>query len=337
MQGAASLEASSRGCQIRMDRPTVARWRGIASFLVVGSLLASTLAPAVLVAARAAPPAAARAPLPKPSLETTLTAVWPGPEPSLLGPVAHRPIAAAGDAGSAITPTVRREPDSTPPATPPMPGCDVGRAAARPAAVVHHGPRDQKVVALTFDDGWDPGNTMRILATLEHFQVNATFFPLGRAVQLYPSVWQAVAKAGFPIADHSYDHPHLNELCFASQLAQLTRPQQIMVDVLGAAPFDVMRPPYGDYDWNTRLAANAAGDVNVVLWDVDTRDWSGISRFGIARAAETGQEGSIVLMHTFVRATAAALPHIIWTYRKRGFTFVTIGQLLGLGGPVPYP
>ncbi|HXI45657.1 MAG TPA: hypothetical protein VNH13_05105, partial [Candidatus Acidoferrales bacterium] len=97
------------------------------------------------------------------------------------------------------------------------------------------------------------------------------------------------------------------------------------------------RPPYGAYDLNTRLAASAAGDPNLVLWDIDTRDWSGVSRFAVARAALAGGNGSIVLMHTFPHATAAALVHIIYGYRQRGYRFVTIGQLLGLGGPVPYP
>jgi peptidoglycan/xylan/chitin deacetylase (PgdA/CDA1 family) len=308
-----------------MDRPTAARWREIASLLVVGSLLASTLAPAVIVSASPLSPATADATAATPTPGSVLTAVLQGP-PGVIG---------VGGPGT----SARKPPD--PPATSakaePRSGCEPAPATVRPAKVVHHGPRDQKVVALTFDDGWDPGNTMKILAILEHYKVNATFFPIGRAVHLFPSVWKAVAAGGFPIGDHSYDHPHLKGLCFAGQLSQLTRPQATMLDVLGAEPFDIMRPPYGAYDYNTRLAASAAGDPSLILWDVDTRDWDGLSRFQIARLAEAGHEGSIILMHTFVHATAAALPHIIYTYWKLGYRFVTVGQLLGLGGPVPYP
>jgi peptidoglycan/xylan/chitin deacetylase (PgdA/CDA1 family) len=97
-----------------------------------------------------------------------------------------------------------------------------------------------------------------------------------------------------------------------------------------------MRPPYGTYDRMTRYAATAAGEARVVLWDVDTRDWSGISWRAVAHTALTGTSGSIVLMHTMPTVTASALTHIIAGYRLRGFTFVTVGQLLGIDGPVPF-
>ena len=311
-----------------MDRPTVARWRELAALLVAGSLLASTLAPAVIVSASPLGPVSADA-TGSPSLDSAFVPTASHPGSMAAGDV--------GTVGPGSAPRDVADPPRPVPVDQTSSACEHAPLTVHPAKVVHHGPRDQKVVALTFDDGWDPANTMRILATLEHFKVNATFFPIGRAVQLFPDVWKTVAAAGFPIGDHSFDHPHLKGLCFAGQLSQLTRPQSIMVDVLGAAPFAIMRPPYGAYDLNTRLAASAAGDPNLVLWDIDTRDWSGVSRFAVARAALAGGNGSIVLMHTFPHATAAALVHIIYGYRQRGYRFVTIGQLLGLGGPVPYP
>jgi peptidoglycan/xylan/chitin deacetylase (PgdA/CDA1 family) len=309
-----------------MDRPTVALWREIASLLVAGSLLASTLAPAVIVSAAPLPPTTRGLAAGLRSPDSVLSVGAPGSTSVLTSPAG--PGARVG-----------MQPDPTRPAPfePPVPSCAAAPATVRPARVVKSGPRDRKVVALTFDDGWDPANTLQILGTLERFHVNATFFPVGRAVLAFPSVWQAVARARFPIGDHSFDHPHLQGLCFDVQLAELTRPQRIIREVLDIEPFGVMRPPYGSYDWSTRLAANAAGDAAVILWDVDTRDWSGISRWAITKAALSGDPGSIILMHTFVHATAAALPRIIAVYRARGYRFVTIGQLLGLGGPVPYP
>jgi peptidoglycan/xylan/chitin deacetylase (PgdA/CDA1 family) len=192
------------------------------------------------------------------------------------------------------------------------------------------------VVALTFDDGWDGPNTLRILKILRNGHVNATFFPLGRAIEIAPSAWRTVVEAGYPIADHTYDHATLAGRCYRTQLAELTRFEATVQRVLGVTPLPVTRPPGGAYDVATRRAADGAGDRALVLWDVDTRDWTGVRAATITSTALAGQSGSIVLMHTYPDATAAALPGIIAGYRARGFGFVTIGQMLGIPGPVPF-
>jgi hypothetical protein len=98
-----------------------------------------------------------------------------------------------------------------------------------------------------------------------------------------------------------------------------------------------MRPPYEAWNRTTRVAATAAGEKAVVIWNIDTRDWAGASVALITRRALHGGDGAIVLMHTFPHATATALPAIIRGYRARGFRFPTIGQMLGIAGPVPFP
>jgi peptidoglycan-N-acetylglucosamine deacetylase len=204
------------------------------------------------------------------------------------------------------------------------------------APLVYAGARNKKVVALTFDDGWSTSNTLKILAILEKDHVSATFFPVGRVIQLHPSPWRAVANAGFPIADHTWDHATLSRLCYAAQVSEMARQDAIVKDLLGVAPLPVVRPPGGSWNGATLVAAHATGQRDVVLWDVDTRDWSGPTAAVVAQRALAGRAGSIILMHASLPNTPAALPTIIAGYRARGFGFVTIGQLLGIGGAVPY-
>ena len=191
------------------------------------------------------------------------------------------------------------------------------------------------MVALTFDDGYIPANVLAILGTLQSARVNATFFPIMLAVSESPSTWRRVAGAGFPIGNHTYDHAALSAKCYQAQLAELTR-WTGGIRALGISPLPVMRPPGGSYDATTRLAATAAGQRDLVLWDVDTNDWRGLSTATIVANALAGTDGSIVLMHTYVANTVAALPQIIAGYQSRGFTFVTVGQLFGIAGAVPY-
>jgi len=317
-----------------MNRTTVARSRELASLLVVGVLLAAAVAPAG--AASVLPRHAADVASTTPAAQAALVVA--------LAP-AGTPTPAATGSGPAATPAQGRPPASpsdqpggvqAPPATATL-GCLDTPPGALAAPVVSHGSRAQKVVALTFDDGYGPVSTIKIMEILERFHVNATFFPTGRAIKLFPAVWREVVAAGFPIGDHTYDHAHLAGQCFASQVRDLLRQQLVAKDLLGIQPMPIMRPPYGSRDALTPFAAQAAGDGRVVLWDVDTRDWSGISAWAVYKRAIVGGNGSIVLMHTFSNATVGGLTRIIASYWKRGYTFVTVGQLFGIPGPVPYP
>jgi peptidoglycan/xylan/chitin deacetylase (PgdA/CDA1 family) len=256
---------------------------------------------------------------------------------------AGSPVPAGGVGGSGTEGPRRDIPD--PPIVPdvppghggPPPRCPGTLAGAPLAKVVHHGSRTTKVVALTFDDGWDGPNVLKILAILRKNKVNATFFPIGLAVKHEPAAWKAVALAGFPIANHTYDHKDLVGMCEAGQLAELARQDAVVMKQLGVTVQPYMRPPGGNYDLGTRLAAAEDGEQAVVLWDVDTRDWTGLSARGITARAIVGTNGSVVIMHTMMPNTASALPTIIAKYRGQGFTFVTVGQLLGIDGPVPFP
>jgi peptidoglycan/xylan/chitin deacetylase (PgdA/CDA1 family) len=230
-------------------------------------------------------------------------------------------------------------PSSPAPSVPPLPETPLPcrpPANIQTARVISHGDFKQKVVALTFDDGTNPENTKQILRILQKEKVNATFFPTGVAMERFPDVWKAVARAKFPIANHTYAHGALAGKCFEPQRHELARAAAVFAS-LGIAESPYMRPPYELWDETTEAATSAVGLEAVILWNVDTGDWQGASAATIKRIALTGGKGSIILMHTFPEATAAALPGIIKGFKARGFRFVTIGQVLGIDGPVPYP
>lgn len=247
---------------------------------------------------------------------------------------AMTPSAAPTRLSPPTAPSTSPDPSTVPTASVPPP-CRPP-ASVELALVVSHGNIHEKVIALTFDDGTNPENTKQILRILQKYEVNATFFPTGRAMERFPDTWRAVAKANYPIANHTYLHDGLTGQCFESQRDALARASAVF-DSLGIPEYPVMRPPYELFDETTAAAATAEGFDAVILWNIDTRDWQGASARTIRRIALSGGRGSIVLMHTFPEATASALPAIIKGYKARGFRFVTIGQLLGMDGPVPFP
>jgi peptidoglycan-N-acetylglucosamine deacetylase len=197
-----------------------------------------------------------------------------------------------------------------------------------------------KVVALTIDDGYSSSAVLADLAILQRERVNATWFPIGEVVAANPDTWRAVAAAGFPIANHSWDHADLTRYTFTQAVTSIEHDSRAVSAIIGERLLPVVRPMGGLWNQEVLEAAAAAGERAVVLWDTTAGDTAGLPGRAdidlLVRNATKGTNGSIVLMHANLPYTQQALPRIIAAYRARGFTFVTVGQLLGIRGPVPF-
>ena len=102
-------------------------------------------------------------------------------------------------------------------------------------------------VALTFDDGPDPGTTPRILATLRRHDVKATFFVVGSQVERHPGLLRRIVEEGHTIGNHSYDHADMSYLTPAQIRLELQRTQKTVDKALGYHyQMKIMRPPYGE-------------------------------------------------------------------------------------------
>lgn len=166
--------------------------------------------------------------------------------------------------------------------------------AASPAAatsVAYHGSRSYHRIALTFDDRYSAYATSAILDILRRHGVKATFFPTSDAVRANPSVWRRVAAAGYPIGNHTINHPHLSRLSWSSVYYQITKSRSVIYDVTGYRQIPHLRPPYGAWDSTVVSAASSAGYRSVVLWDVDSRDWARPSQSTLIYNATRGGTG----------------------------------------------
>jgi peptidoglycan-N-acetylglucosamine deacetylase len=210
-------------------------------------------------------------------------------------------------------------------------GAGGGASATTTATAISHGPRQVKVIALTFDDGSSPTNCRRILAELLAAGVPATFFPIAEAMALDPAFWRLVAAAGDPIGDHTMTHPQMPQLSYAAQVRQLRDSRAVVESITGHPILDVFRPPYGEYNGQTLAAAGATGFPVVLTWDTSLRDTSPRGTLAeMLAAAELGTNGSVILMHCGPNPTPYLVPQVIDSYRGRGFRFVTVPELLGV-------
>lgn len=196
------------------------------------------------------------------------------------------------------------------------------------AAQVRQGPRGKRV-ALTYDDGPSPYTT-GVLNTLKGLGVPATFFMIGQQVSNAAGLVRRMVAEGHEPANHSWSHANLGGGGPAAT-SQLARTNAAIRAITGSSPC-VFRPPYGSTSANLVSRGRALG-MTSVLWSVDPLDWQTPGTGAIVSRVLSGSgPGAIILTHDGGgnrSQTVAATPGIVNGLRGRGYTFVTVSELLG--------
>ena len=214
------------------------------------------------------------------------------------------------------------------------------QAHAFPQSFFLEGQRNDKVVALTFDDGPDPIYTDQILGILDKADVKATFFMVGAKMRHWPDVARRIEQRGHATGGHGYEHIDIAKLRPAAAVHEQLEPtQKAFADVLGHKA-RLFRPPYGALT-DEEVALFVKNGLVIVDWSVDSFDWK-VGADGADRIRKTVlryvHPGAIVLMHTGGGnhgATARALPALLEELRAQGYRFVTVPELLRLDKPAP--
>ncbi|MGE5560729.1 MAG: polysaccharide deacetylase family protein [Chloroflexota bacterium] len=260
------------------------------------------------------------------------------------------PVASNPDPATAPNPVPGADPQPSPtaPATPPTPPAPPQPSPPPPLPVTNDSGRiirtgkipvvsgigaGTKRVALTFDAGWIYETAPGLLKVLADYQVKSTFFLRAAWVKDHPDLAKAIVAQGHDVQSHSFAHPDFTKMTDEQIRADLSQAQAAFRDVLGITP-TLFRPPYGAYNKHTLEMLAEFGYKGAIMWAVDTIDWKEPGVDAIVKKAAGADDGSIVLMHVGSQQTIDALPQIITALRAKGFTLVTVLELLGdrLGG-----
>lgn len=211
-----------------------------------------------------------------------------------------------------------------------------GLACGGPAAplIVEHGPRNTQKIALTFDacpTGMPDEYDGKVIEVLLREKVPATLFLSGRWVEKNVENTKFLARRPqFEIANHSFYHPHMTEKADERVKRELVRTQAIIEKVTGKRP-RYFRPPYGEVDERVARLAAAEGLVTI-QYDLASGDPDpDLSAQRITRVVlRDARGGSIIVFHMNRKGvhTSDVLPEVIQGLRQKGFTFVTVGELL---------
>lgn len=204
-------------------------------------------------------------------------------------------------------------------------------------AVFSCGNGEEKVVALTFDDGPDPQYTSGILDVLKDKNVHATFFVVGKQAERYPELLCRYLAEGHEIGNHTYTHSNLYRRTEEKVWSEMSRNSDTIEAITGQPP-KYFRPPRGLYDKQV-LAACSSLEQRLILWSISSEDWMEPSaKHIVRRISQKVHPGAIILFHDgggFVHNyggdrsnTVKALGQIVDILHAEGYRFVTITEML---------
>lgn len=200
------------------------------------------------------------------------------------------------------------------------------------------GQSDKKVV-LTFDDGPDPAYTPQVMDILKREHVPATFFVVGMMAESNIPILKEIFDRGYEIGNHTFFHPDLSTVSSARVLFELNATRKLIECITGRstilfrAPFNADAEPQTVAEVLPVAQSRRESYINVGE-SIDPRDWEpNVTADSIvARVIAQKDLGSIVLLHDAGgnrSATIAALPRIIEYYKKHGYQFTTVSNILG--------
>jgi len=199
--------------------------------------------------------------------------------------------------------------------------------------------RGTKQIALTYDDGPNDPHTLRLLEVLAQHDVRATFFLIGRYVQLRPEIAREIVKAGHIVGNHTFTHPLLIFKSAAEIRQELSGCRSALQDAIGedsSLISNLFRPPFGGRRPAVLRIAREMG-LEPVMWNVTGYDWNAPPCAVIEqKVAKQIRGGDVILLHDGGHKhmgadrsqTVVATDHLINSYKSEGYEFGTIPQML---------
>ncbi|MEB3180696.1 MAG: polysaccharide deacetylase family protein [Nostocaceae cyanobacterium] len=191
----------------------------------------------------------------------------------------------------------------------------------------------EKIVALTYDDGPNPPYTNQLLDVLDRYKAKATFFAIGENIAKHPDIVKLTEKSGSELANHSYSHPDMLFKPDKFLKSEIEKTDSILQE-LGVKHTIHFRPPWGRrfiglpyiiYQQNKKL----------IMWDIDSQDYFDEHTPSVIanRVIERIRPGAIVVMHDGGgdrSRTVIATEMIIKSLQPQGYEFKTVSELLAI-------
>ena len=191
---------------------------------------------------------------------------------------------------------------------------------------------EDKHIYLTFDVGYENGNTASILDTLKKHNVSATFFVVGTYIESDPELVKRMAEEGHIVGNHTWHHPDMSQIAAMDAFKkELEDVENAYLEVTGEEMTKFYRPPQGKYsEANLKMAQEL--EYKTFFWSLAYVDWYDNNQPSREEAFEKllGRihPGAIVLLHSTSDTNALILDELIQKWEEMGYTIRSLTELL---------
>lgn len=183
---------------------------------------------------------------------------------------------------------------------------------------------NDKLVALTFDDGPSGRFTRKLLEGLEERGAKATFFLCGYRMEQFPDLTERIFQEGHEIGLHGYSHKPMQDMCQRDTVQEIRKTMALLPD---GCEVSFLRPPGGLCSECIQTVVKEFG-LSILHWSVDPKDWAIHDAKAIEKEVLSHvRDGDVILMHDMSDSSVDAALRIVDELQKQGFRFVTASEL----------
>lgn len=189
--------------------------------------------------------------------------------------------------------------------------------------------KKKKVIYLTFDCGYENGNTKYILKTLKRYKIKAIFFVTEPYIKANPKLVKRMKKEGHLVGNHTCTHPRMTTLSVSQMKREVRRCAATMKKKTGYKMDPYFRPPEGVYSVRVMKVMQDMG-YSTMLWSLALYDYDENAQPSVNEVVSKFNKhhfcGMMPLMHVISSADRKALPYVIKSMKKKGYRFGTVDR-----------
>ena len=209
---------------------------------------------------------------------------------------------------------------------------DIGKCGAVYVDTDHGDEKEEKVLYLTFDAGYENGNVEKILNVLKEENAPAAFFVLKNIVTKHPDLIKRMVCEGHLVCNHTMTHRDTTTLTEEEFRRELNGLAALCEEKTGVTMAKYYRPPEGRYNAKTLKLAKELG-YTTVFWSFAYADWDNDKQpkaeDAIKKILDNTHNGAIILLHPNSETNAAILSTLIRAWREDGYRLASLTELCG--------